>query len=85
MKLPTHRIVNKSMRCATKDTEGSKARLCSAAADESKSSQAVGDRSSAASSIQPAAVAAVGSRGEATRETMSLSSYTPASRVATPT
>ena len=62
-------------------------RLLSAAADEVKALNSAGNNSSTASSDQPAAVAAAGSRSDASRtsETMSSSSYTPTGRMAAPT
>ena len=75
--LRSHRMVNKSMRCAAM-------RLRSAAAGETGSPEAADVSSSASSATLPAAVAAAGARGDES-EIMSLSSYTLASPTVRPT
>ena len=57
-----HRMVNKSMRCATKAAEKSVMRLRSASTADTTSSGAADVSMSAASTTHPAAVTAAGTR-----------------------
>ena len=56
------------MRCADKAAESAAMTLHLVPAAESKTLQAAGDNSSAVSTAHPAAVAAVGSRGDVPRD-----------------
>ena len=59
-------MVHDPMRSAEKAAQSASARLCAVAADECKTFKALYDNLSAACAAQPAAIAAVGSRGDAT-------------------
>ena len=61
-------MVNKSMRCAAKASENAAMRLRSTAAGETRSPEADDVSSSATSATQPAAGAAAGARGDASRD-----------------
>ena len=68
-----HRMVNKSVRCATKAAEKAAMRLCSASTAEAATSEAADVSAWAASTTQPVAVTAAGTRnGSGTQDDYEL-------------